>query len=155
MLFDRGFYIHLDALDEESLEKAYAAFSLVMAKWYKKNNLVIASDLPISPSEDYLTTWGTDLLNESVFSHSKDVSEAIDNLTINAALLLGKENSFGSIESGKVADFTVFEENPLDADLNYFSNMHAEMVILDSAIVYDATIAAEDELFDLLSAQQL
>ena len=42
--------------------------------------------------------------------------EAFRAITIDATPAKRKENEIGSIEIGKIANFTVFEENPLTAD---------------------------------------
>ena len=48
-----------------------------------------------------MTTWETDYLNASVYSHAKSVGEAIELLTTGAAQLLGVSDDFGIIEQGK------------------------------------------------------
>jgi predicted amidohydrolase YtcJ len=63
------------------------------------------------------------------------VEEAIDSMTVHAAAMLGMEKSMGMIEKGRVADFTVFAENPLEKDLNGFADMHAVMTVVNGEIV--------------------
>lgn len=157
---DKGYNIHLDALDQASVDKARAVFSYLRAKGCKHNTLVLAADRALGGDADdkddeFLTTWSTDCLNQSVYSHAKSVSEAIDMLTIGAAELLGCSKEYGSIEQGKRADFTVFAENPLEKSLQYFSSMHASMTIVDSQVVYDLENACDEEMYDLLVTMRL
>lgn len=158
---DKGYAIHIDALDDEAAELAAATFDLLRAKGYKKNTFVMATDSKLDKpedfegEEDFITTWPTDYLNQSVFSHSSSVSEAVDNLTIRAAKILGKEKEFGSIEQGKNADFTVFEENPFDRDLKYFSGMHADMTVIDSMVVYDVEEENAREMYKMMTGMQV
>ena len=108
-----------------------------------------------STEEGFLTTWSTDCLNQSVYSHVGSVSEAIDMLTVGAAELLGCGKEYGSIEQGKRADFTVFSENPFEKSVQYFSSMHASMTIVDSQVVYDLETACDNEMYDLLVTMRL
>ena len=119
---------------------------------------MLASGISFEDDEQegtFMTTWETDYLNASVYSHAKSVSEAIELLTTGAARLLGVSDDFGIIEQGKKADFTVFEENPLDKNLRYFSGMHASMTVVDSQIVYDLESACDEEMYDLLVSMRL
>lgn len=154
---EKGFNIHIDAKDAESNEKAIAAFDLLRNKGYKNNTFVLASKYhqDIQGDESYLPTWPTELADASVFSHVDTVEDAIDELTIIAAELMGMSSELGSIEKGKRADFTVFEENPLDQTLQRFAGMHAEMTIVDGIIVYDAEEAAADEMCDMIFGMQV
>jgi len=44
------------------------------------------------------------------------VNDALKAITINAAYILQKEKEIGSIKSGKIADFTILEQDPLSVD---------------------------------------
>lgn len=153
---EKGFHIHLDALDAPSAEKARTAFRYLREKGCRKNTLVLATDTPAEAEDGlWIETWPVDFLNRSVFDHCRTVREAIDELTVNAAAIIGRENDLGSIERGKLADFTVFRENPLDGDLRSFSRMRASMTVLDSLPVYDEEAAADAEMYDLLLSMRL
>ncbi|MBR5316067.1 MAG: amidohydrolase family protein [Firmicutes bacterium] len=154
---EKGFHIYIDALDEESYQKAAATFAMLRDKGYKNHTFILASKYTASADEEdaFLSTWPTDYLNESVFNHVDSVEEAIDALTINAAEIVGMSKELGSIEKGKRADFTVFHENPFNGSLQRFSTMHADMTIVDGLIVYDAEEAAADEMCDMLFSMQL
>lgn len=155
---DKGYHIHLDAVDREAAEMAAETFRHLRKKGCKNNIFVLASGISFEDDEQegtFMTTWETDYLNASVYSHAKSVSEAIELLTTGAARLLGVSDDFGIIEQGKKADFTVFEENPLDKNLRYFSGMHASMTVVDSQIVYDLESACDEEMYDLLVSMRL
>lgn len=152
---EKGYHLHLDALDQESFEKAVHSFDLVRSKGCKRNTLVIAGENEGEEDASYITTWPTDYLNESVFGHAGSIREAIDQLTVKAAEIIGRADELGSIEQGKIADFTVFEENPFDSDLRNFSKMHAALTIIDSQIAYDVDEECMEEMCDLLLSMRL
>ena len=160
---DKGFNIHLDAKDYDAAFKAYMVFDKLRAKGYKKNTLVIASEFQLDDedlevlqyADTIITTWVTDEEEGNIFEQSSSTTEVIDNYTLNAAAIIGKLDSFGSIERGKHADFTVFNDNPIELGMDQFPYIHAEMTIIDGEIVYDAEEAAKDEMYNLLLSQQL
>lgn len=152
---DKGYHIHLDALDKPSIEKALLTFDKIRGKGYRKNTLTLASKRESLSDDEFLSTWPCDYLNESVFGQVTSVEEALDELTINAARLIGRENELGSIERGKRADFTVFEENPFDRGLSNFAYMQASLTILDGRIVYDLEEACNEEIYNLMTSMQL
>ena len=51
-----------------------------------------------------------------------------------AAELIGRENDLGSIETGKIGDFVVLNDNPLD-DISNLENINC--VIKEGLIVYN------------------
>lgn len=163
---EKGFDIHLDALDAESAKKAAQTFAYVRGKGCRGNTLVLAAeksalseacgeDGSAMDSLEFETTWPTNYLNQSVFGHVNSVKDAIEQLTTGAAAILGRSRDFGTIEQGKIADFTVFDENPFDAGLKKFSGMHASMTIIDSLVVYDEEDEAANEMYDLMTSMRL
>lgn len=154
---EHGCNLHLDALDKASAEQALETFAFLRGKGCKNNTFVLAAEEGSVEADESLclTTWPTNYLNESVYSHADSVSHAIDLLTIEAAELLGVSKEFGSIEQGKRADFTIFEENPLKKNLRYFSGMHAAMTVVDGQIVYDLDEACDEEMYDLITSMRL
>ena len=160
---DKGYDIHIDALDKETLLKAYTAFNLVRSKGYSKITLVIASDIKAEKEEleefDYadtfVLTYASDKLNNSVFSHSKSAHDAVYRLTSEAAAIIGEKENMGSIEQGKNADFTVFAEDILHTDLKTFSRLHADITVIGSEIVYDVDQENYDEMVNLLMNMQM
>jgi N-acetylglucosamine-6-phosphate deacetylase len=69
---------------------------------------------------------------------AKDVIDAIDKLTIDAAVQLGISDDYGSIENDKFADFVIFNENPLDCNLPRFRDLNAAMTVIHGNVVYDS-----------------
>ena len=64
--------------------------------------------------------------------------EALKLFTVNAARIGFEENSRGSIEPGKLADFTVLNENPYSVKPEAIGDIKVEMTILGGNIVYQA-----------------
>lgn len=152
---EKGYHIHLDAVDQESFDKASRSFALVRSKGCKANSLVIAGEGEAEEDAPYIATWPSDYLNQSVFGHCRSVSDAIDQLTTRAAEIIGRGHELGSIEQGKIADFTVFEENPFDGDLERFSKLHAVLTVIDSEIAYDVDEECAEEMCDILLSMRL
>ena len=79
--------------------------------------LAFHSDFPMAPAQPLRLAWsavtrmtaGGNVLapNEQITVH-----EALRGITIDAAYQIGREGDFGSIEAGKLADFTVLEQDP-------------------------------------------
>jgi predicted amidohydrolase YtcJ len=80
------------------------------------------SDAPMAPARPMLLMWAAvnriGLSGVKVLGPQEKVSskEAFRAITIDAAQAIRKENDIGSIDIGKKANFTVFEENPITAD---------------------------------------
>ena len=86
---------------------------------------------------------------------SDNVTEAIDALTIDAAVELGIDKDFGSIEIGKYADFAVFEKNPLGCgSIDELRKMRAKRTYVGGDLAYDEDDAAADEWYNLIIQQQ-
>ncbi len=160
---DRGFDIFLEAINHSDLLMAYEALEHIRSKGYK-NIFVIASDSDAAKEEtaDYLywetafKTWGTNVLAAgSLSGNVNSTEEAIDHLTITAAEVIGMKNQLGSIESGKLADFAIFDENPLELDVNVLPKVHAAITVLGGEIVYDAEAENDMEMYNLMASQQL
>ena len=89
----------------------------------KRNGLRFSlhSDHPVTPIDRLLAMWvatnrqtsgGKVIgLNERISIH-----DALKAITIDAAFLLGEEHDKGSIVIGKLADFTVLDQDILEAD---------------------------------------
>jgi len=80
------------------------------------------SDAPMAPARPMLLVWSAvnriGLSGKKVLGPQEKVTteEAFRAITIDAAHGMNKENEIGSIDIGKKANFTVFEENPIKAD---------------------------------------
>ena len=159
---DKNFGIFLEAIGEDDLLMAYNALEHIRNKGYK-NEFVIASDFEL-PDEEHAEreqssfvykTWGTNpLADRSVYGHIGTATEVIDELTTQAARIIGKEDELGSIMAGKYADFAIFDENPLDCEVKTISRLHASMTVLNGEIVYDAESENEMEMWDMMTGQQ-
>ena len=160
---DKGFGIFLEAIEKEDLIMAYNALEHVRSKGYK-NVFVIASDCEMSPEdtadliywESAFSTWGTNVFSPGSLTGSvSSVEEAIDHLTVDAASVVGMSEKLGSIETGKLADMAVFDENLFDLSLKLLPRIHASMTVLGGEIVYDAEDENDMELYNLMASQQL
>lgn len=97
--------------------------NLVRIKSLADRNIPISfhSDFSMAPMEPLTLVWTA--VNRvtsqgSRFSQEQrlDLYTAMQAITINAARLLNLENEMGSIEKGKVANFTLLEKNPFKID---------------------------------------
>ncbi len=146
---DRGFDIHIDAVGEAAAYDAVDALSAPRSAGYKKNAFVLALD-PVSDSQELadacaqydivqtgltLNSWDDPW---ACIKNAKTPEEAVDILTIDAAIQLGISDRYGSIEKGRHADFTIFDENPLEMkSLDEFKRLRSVMTIVNGAVVYD------------------
>jgi hypothetical protein len=140
---DKGFHFFIEAKDRADVMKAYETLEVLRNKGYR-NAVTIASEIKLTEEDmshlercgDVYTTFASQLnaVHPAVCG-CRTVEEAIDSMTVRAAAMLGMEKSMGMIEKGRVADFTVFAENPLEKDLNGFADMHAVMTVVNGEIV--------------------
>lgn len=93
------------------------------------------------------------LLFAPVYDDSQSVQEAVDKLTWLAATNIGMETQLGTIKPGKMADLTIFDNDPLLTDLKTFSRMHVSMTVIGGEVAYDSSEQAMTELYDLLTSQ--
>lgn len=160
---DKGFGIFLEAIEKGDLLMAYNALEHVRSKGYK-NMFVIASDCQLSSDdttdliywESAFKTWGTNVFSPGSLTGSvTSVEEAIDHLTVDAAAVVGMSEKLGSLETGKLADMAVFDENLFDLDLKLLPRIHASITVLGGEIVYDADAENDMEMYNLMASQQL
>ena len=76
------------------------------------------TDPPVAPPQPLVSAWiAVNRIGQSgaVLAPSERVTveEALRMITIEAAFVLGLEDKIGSIEAGKLADFTILEQDPL------------------------------------------
>ena len=148
---DKGFDIHIDAIGKNAVFEAIEALEAVRAAGYKKSSFTIAHGETFAPEELADTNFRQDI-RESPGTLGK---QALDMLTIDAAIQLGVNNEYGSIEKGKHADFAIFNENPLDADdLSVFRSLKAVMTVIEGQIVYDAENDDRAQWHSILTSPQ-
>ncbi|MHA2156029.1 MAG: amidohydrolase family protein, partial [Candidatus Hodarchaeales archaeon] len=70
------------------------------------------------------------------------VLDALRLYTINAAYHSFDEESMGSIEEGKLADFVVLNDNILKIETDLIKNISVEMTIVGGKIVYEKSISS-------------
>jgi len=145
---DKGFNFHIDAIGEDAVSQAFEAVYLARSEGYKKNHFIIAHPYELSQEEktelfldnalcETFSTLGNFNMRYRGLETAKDVKDAIDKLTIDAAVLLGISDDFGSVEAGKHADFVVFKENLLEYNLPRFKELDCRMTVIDGNIVYN------------------
>ncbi|MBR5229818.1 MAG: amidohydrolase family protein [Firmicutes bacterium] len=160
---DRGFNVYVEANNRSDMMMAYAGLENIRSKGYK-NTFVIACDHePFKEDvENYMywesafKTWANEPFAAASLSGSNmTTAEAIDHLTTDAAKVIGMEDYLGAIESGKLADFTVFDENLLELEPAMLLKAHAVMTVLGGEIVYDAEAENDMEMYTLMAGQHL
>ncbi|MEI6700652.1 MAG: amidohydrolase, partial [Actinomycetota bacterium] len=81
----------------------------------------VHSDAPVTPVGPLFTMWcavNRETRTGFVLGEQERLSpmDALEAVTIGAAILLKRENDLGTIEVGKFADFTVLADDPLEVD---------------------------------------
>lgn len=159
---DKNFGIFVEAIGRSDLIMAYDALEWVREKGYR-NTFIIASDYALTEeelserpaSDTACKTWGTNLLSDrSIYGEISSAEGIIDQLTTEAAKIIGMQDSLGSIQAGKLADFAIFDENPLECEIKLIPRLHASMTVLNGEIVYDAEAENDMELYNLMMSQQ-
>ena len=129
---DKGFDIHIDAIGKDAILESIDALAATRSAGYKKSTYTIAHDPSIVLAD--LTDAGIlQEINESPITYgrtdddwlcienAKTIEEAVDMLTIDAAVQLGINNNFGSIEKGKRADFVILMKILLKPQISMLS----------------------------------
>ncbi|WP_239480011.1 amidohydrolase [Actibacterium sp. 188UL27-1] len=86
-----------------------------------QGDFAIHSDAPVTPMAPLHTAWiAVNRLTEAghqLGTHQKiTVSQALHNITLGAAYVLKMDDQVGSIQTGKRADFTILDGDPLETD---------------------------------------
>jgi len=97
--------------------------------------VVGGSDCPMEPLSPMLGMQEA-LLRENFPEQRLSVEEALRMYTVDAAYSSGEENIKGSIEGGKLADFTILNKDPLLISTNKVKDINIEMTIIDGKVVY-------------------
>lgn len=115
-------YVLADRYSEVGLGPERAQY-MVRSNSLLKNNVSLSlhSDTPMAPASPLTLAWcAVNRLTTSgkVAGPEERISvkDALKAVTINAAYVLQKEKEIGSIAVGKIADFTILEQDPLAID---------------------------------------
>jgi len=102
-----------------------------------KSGVLIAggSDCPVEPISPLLGVYAL-VARESFPEERVTIEEALRIYTVNAAYASFEENVKGSIETGKLADFTVLSHNPLATKPERIKDIKVELTIVGGKIVY-------------------
>jgi predicted amidohydrolase YtcJ len=116
---------------------AKRARMLFPVKTLLKNDVRVVggSDCPMEPLNPLLGIQAS--VSRGVFSEEQvSVEDALCMYTINAAYASSEENIKGSIEAGKLADFTVLSVDPKVVSPDKISEIKVEMTIIGGQVVY-------------------
>jgi predicted amidohydrolase YtcJ len=92
------------------------------------------SDCPMEPLNPLLGIQEA-VTNEAFPQERVSVEDALQMYTVNAAWASGQENVKGSIESGKLADFTVLSDDPKVVDSSEIREIKVEMSFVGGRMV--------------------
>ena len=93
------------------------------------------SDCPMEPLNPLLGIQEA-VMREPFAEQRLNVEEALRIYTINAAFISSEEDDKGSIEVGKLADFTILSEDPLTAKLDKIASIMVEMSIIGGEVIF-------------------
>ena len=102
-----------------------------------KEGLVVvsSSDCPVEPIDPVLGVWAA-VARKSFPEESLTVEEALKTYSLNSAYASFDEDKRGTIEAGKLADFTILSEDLFKIKPDEIRNVKVEMTIVDGKIVY-------------------
>ena len=136
------YYFHALA-DQYSIEGLgpERAHAIAPMKWLFDRGVTTTfhSDFTMAPSQPLLLAW-TAINRQTAdgFFHRDDLKitayQGMQAITKNAAIILGTDDIMGTIEVGKLANFTILDENPVEVD-----SMHIKDIKIHAA-VYKGTM---------------
>lgn len=113
------FYTLADTYSSEGLGPARAQ-AMVPMKWLFDRGVTTAfhSDFTMAPSQPLLLAWSAiTRVTADGNSYRDDLKvsayQGMEAITKNAAIIMGTDDIMGTIEGGKLANFTILEKNPL------------------------------------------
>ena len=113
------FYTLADSYSEKGLGTS-RAHAMVPMKWLFDRGVTTAfhSDFTMAPSQPLLLAWSAiNRVTAEGNCHREDLKvtpyQGMEAITKNAAKIMGTDNIMGTIEGGKLANFTILEQNPL------------------------------------------
>ena len=117
------------------------AHSMVRLATIEKEGIPVSlhSDMPMAPSDPLLLAWSavTRQTNQGQVLRpdlALSLDAALRGITIEAAYSWGMEESLGSIEVGKVANFTVLEQDPYKVDVNNLKDIPIYATVFESKL---------------------
>jgi predicted amidohydrolase YtcJ len=121
----------VDRLGTERTRWAYPFKSLL------KENVIVAagSDCPVEGISPISGIWAA-VAREDNPEEILTPTEALRTYTKNAAYASFDENSKGTLEPGKFADFTILSEDPTEIPPDKIRDIAVEMVIVDGKVVF-------------------
>lgn len=146
---DNGFDIHIDAIGKEAVTEAVEALEATRSAGYKKTALTVACEGELDSEALEHTSFGQDIKKSPLtyeryeawtgIERAETVSEALDLLTVDAAIQLGISGELGTIEKGKQADFAIFDKDPFEMkSLAELKTLQAVMTVINGNVVFDA-----------------
>ena len=133
---------HIPAVGEEDFAKWYAVKSMMDAGVV----VAIATDYPVSELNPFVhmesahTRMDPHGLNAEQLAPDEAISveAAIKAYTWNPAYILGWEKKIGSLETGKLADMIVLDQNPFDVRAADISEIKVLKTLLSGEVIFDA-----------------
>jgi len=95
---------------------------------------ISGSDCPVEDINPLLGIWAATTQNRP--NERMTIDEAVASYTVNAAYASFDEDRLGSVEAGKLADFTLLSENLHDICSNHVKKAMVKMTIVDGKPVY-------------------
>jgi predicted amidohydrolase YtcJ len=162
---DRGFNMHIDALEKNDVFDAFEAVFNARNSGKKEAHFTIAHSLEFSEEErmellveydvcETKSTLGDYKRKFRTIDNAENTSDAIDKLTIYASAQLGIDDEFGSIEVGKYADFVIYKDDPFGYDLPKFREAGAWMTVLGGNIAYSSEDDNLEKWQEMLKTKQ-
>jgi len=162
---DRGFNLHVDAIEKTDVADAFEAAFTAKSAGSKKSHFTIAHDNEFTEEErmelfvenDICETGSTlgDFRRKYVSADkAEDTAKAIDALTIDAAAQLGINDEFGSLEVGKYADFAIFDDDPFASNIKEFRKVNVWMTIIAGKVAYNSQEDSAQSWKEILKSKQ-
>ena len=78
------------------------------------------------------------------------LEQAIEICTLEGAWVLGVENELGSIETGKLADMIVLDQNLFEIETAQIDGVHVLKTIIGGNVVYDRLQQGSEDVEDMM-----
>jgi predicted amidohydrolase YtcJ len=121
---------------EEHLGKERARWLYPLKTLFEEGVCVCGgSDCPMEPLNPLLSVQSA--VTRRFFPEEQlSVDEALQMYTVKAAYASGEEKQKGTIEKGKLADFTVLSQDPYQVPVSRLQDIAVEMTLISGKIVY-------------------